>query len=257
MSSFGNRDLGKGFANHFEILPALDDSTRDQAHRIRHEVYCEDLGFEPARDDHREVDDYDRHSLHCLLRTSDDAHTLVGCTRLVLARPEEPDFPLPFETACRDNLDRHTIDSRKEPRDRIAEVSRLAVRRQYRRRRGEEDRPVALSDGDFGTSASPRFPFIPVGLYLGAMALAERHGIDKTFVLTEPRLAAHLARLGFQVSEIGPPIEHHGTRVPSMIDVLASMRHIRSLIRPMWEVVREQVAAAYAAQAQRLQQASE
>jgi N-acyl amino acid synthase of PEP-CTERM/exosortase system len=257
MSSFGSRDLGKGFASYFEILPALDDTTRDHAHRIRHEVYCEDLGFEPARDDHREVDAYDRHSVHCLLRTSDEAHTLVGCTRLVLARPEDPDFPLPFESACSGNLDRHTIDSRKQPRDRIAEVSRLAVRRQYRRRRGEEDQPVALSEGDFGTAANPRFPFIPVGLYLGAMALAERHGIEKTFVLTEPRLAAHLARLGFQVSEIGPPIDHHGTRVPSMIDVFASMKHIRSLIRPMWDVIREQVAAAYAARSQPPQPRSE
>lgn len=244
--TLGQRDLGKGFSSHFEILPALDERTRSQVFGIRHEVYCEDLGFEPVRPDRQEVDEYDRHSIHCLMRTVDGTQTLVGCMRLILARPEDPDFPLPFEVACRDTLDQHAVDSRKLPRRTIAEVSRLAVRRQFRRRRGEERQPAAIDERDFGTPASPRFPFIPVGLYLGVTAAADRHGINKAFVLSEARLAAHITRLGFDVTQIGPPIEHHGTRVPSIIDVQKSIRGLRSLVRPMWHIVRAQIDAGYA-----------
>jgi N-acyl amino acid synthase of PEP-CTERM/exosortase system len=245
-----NGDLGHGFSRYFEIVPALDEATRSQVHLIRHEVYCEDLGFETIREDRQEIDEFDRHSVHCLLRTSDGARTLVGCTRLVMTPPEARDSPLPFEIACGHNLDKHTVDSRTERRDSIAEVSRLAVRQQYRRRRGEKNHAVTLKERDFGTPTSPRFPFIPVGLYLGTMALAERHGIEKTFVLTEPRLAAHISKLGFDVTEIGPAIEHHGMRLPSVIDVQGSIRGIRALIRPMWEVIREQIEDGYAVAAQ-------
>jgi len=60
---------------------------------------------------------------------------------------------------------------------------------------------MTLKKRDFGSPAHPRFPFLPVGLYHGTMALAERHGIEKVFVITEPRLAAHLAKLGFDIRE--------------------------------------------------------
>lgn len=247
MSAFGRANLGKGFSDYFNILPALDESSRGLVYQIRHEVYCEDLGFEAVRKDRREVDEYDQHSVHCLLQASDDARTPVGCTRLVLTRTDDPMHPLPFEQTCSTNLDSHSVDSRRLPRNRIAEVSRLAVRQQYRRRRGEQGQAVALSEQDFGTAANPRFPFIPVGLYLGAMALAERHGIEHVFVLTEPRLAQNIARLGFDLKVIGPAVEHRGSRTPSVIDVQGSIRGIRALIRPMWQVIRAEIHAGYAA----------
>lgn len=245
-------DLGEGFRSHFDILPAIDETARNQVYAVRHEVYCEDLGYEPARANHRETDEYDRHSVHCLLRTTDDTHTLVGCTRLILARPEDPDYPFPFEVACRDNLDRHTIDSRKLPRDHIGEVSRLAVRRMYRRRRGEKHTDSALKKRDFGTPLHPRFPFIPVSLYLGAMALADRYGIEKVFVLTEARLATHLAHLGFDIQQIGPAVEMRGARVPSVVDIPASIVGVRSLIRSIWDTVREEIDASYQAARNRM-----
>ena len=238
-------DLGKGFAHHFEILAACNETLRKQVFRVRHEVYCRDLGFEPLRDDELETDAFDEHSVHCLLRSAGDADDLVGCVRLILSNPDRPDTLLPFEQACLQSLDAHRIDSRRLPRHTIAEVSRLAVHKNYRRRRGEQDKPASIEDSDFGTSQSARFPFIPVGLYLGAMAESIRHGLEQVFVLTEPRLASHLARLGFALAEIGPGVEHHGMRVPSVINVKASASGIRPLLRPMWEVVREQIDASY------------
>jgi hypothetical protein len=53
-----------------------------------------------------------------------------------------------------------------------ADVSRLAVISSYRRRKGEAGRPLVISDGDFKTSRSRRFPYIPISLYLATFAMA-------------------------------------------------------------------------------------
>lgn len=242
-------NLGEGFRKHFTLTPCFDDEQRRAVYRIRHEVYCRELGWEALRPDGCESDDYDRHALHCLLRTSDGMLRPVGCTRLVLAEPDAPDTPLPFEAFCAETLDRSIIDPATLPRDKIAEVSRLAVMPAWRRRKNEESRPVAMNDEDFGDRKQPRFPFIPVGLYLGAVALAHRHGIEYLFTLTEPRLAQHFGKLGVRVRQIGEPVEHRGLRIPSMLHVPQIMSGMRRFLRPMWKEVNLQIEAAYAEQA--------
>ena len=61
-------DLGEAFRQVFELTPALDEASRNEVYRIRHDVYCRDLGWEPIREDGQEKDEFDRHSFHCLLR---------------------------------------------------------------------------------------------------------------------------------------------------------------------------------------------
>ncbi len=101
MELFELLKLGDSFKRYFELVPALFEDLRDAAFNVRHQVYCEDLGYESVRPDAKESDEYDAHSLHCLLRSVGDGE-YVGCTRLVLARPSDPHYPLPFERACRD-----------------------------------------------------------------------------------------------------------------------------------------------------------
>ncbi len=247
MSLLDRFSLGEGFKKYFEISSAFDEDSRNAVFGIRHEVYCEELGFEPVRPDRRETDEYDRHRLHCLLRTASAPQTLVGCNRLVLARPEDPDYPLPFERTCAATINRSIIDPARQPRGAIAEVSRLAVRAQYRRRKGETKAAVALSDEDFGTQNQPRFPYIPIGLYLAIVAMARREGIETLFVLTEPRLADHFSKLGVKITQIGGPVEHRGTRIPSMMDVDAIIKGLRFFVKPIWRAIEAQVDAGYAA----------
>jgi N-acyl amino acid synthase of PEP-CTERM/exosortase system len=241
-------DLGEGFSRYFELVPALDDGMCQTVFRIRHEVYCQDLGYEPVREDGLETDDYDRHSLHCLLRTAGADKAPVGCVRIVLARPEDPSYPLPFENTCAATLDRSIIDPGRVPRERVTEVSRLAVVSRFRRRKGEETQPIAIGDEDFGTVIRSRFPFIPVGLYLGSIALALHHGIDHLFMLTEPRLALHFRKIGFVIDQIGGPVEHRGTRVPSLLRGRETVEGLRSNLRGMYDVIEASIKDAYARQ---------
>lgn len=241
MSLADELNLATGFQRYFRIQAAMDRPTLEDVFRIRHEVYCEDLGFEAVREDRLETDDHDRHSQQCLLHTSDQAREAVGCTRVVMTNPSDRSQPLPFETTCAATLDRSIIDPATLARERIGEVSRLAVRRRFRRRKGEENGSVSIQEDDFGTPGQPRFPYIPVSLYLGAIALAERNGLDTLFVLTEPRLAAHFSRLGVNIRQIGGPVSHRGIRIPSMLTVREVIEEMRPTLRPLWAVVSEEI----------------
>jgi N-acyl amino acid synthase of PEP-CTERM/exosortase system len=229
--------LGKRFGQLFELSVALDRVSKEQVFRIRHEVYCRDLGWEPLREDGRETDEFDSHSYHCLLRRRGTGEP-VGCTRLIVARPDDPNCPFPFERSCGDGLDRSIADPARMPRHTIGEVSRLAVMSTFRQRKGEAGMAVSLTRQDFAPrGAQTRFPFIPISLYLGATAIARFVGIEHVFVLTEPRLASHFVRIGFNIRAVGNPIEHRGTRVPSLLSSSKVVEEMRPLIKPLYTAI--------------------
>lgn len=235
------------FGQYFRVAPALDQRSLEEVYFIRHDVYARELNYEPVRADQRETDRYDQHALHCIVRThaADEPVRPVGCTRLVLANPAAPEQPLPFEVICRDTLDRSIIDPAQLPRHQIAEVSRLAVMGEFRRRKGECKRAVTLSEQDSGGNPAARFPNIPCALYFSAVALAQRQGVEYLFTLTEPRLARHFARLGVEVQAVGAPVEHRGLRVPSLLRVSQVYGRLRSIVRPIWHEVHAQIETAY------------
>ena len=236
-TSRGGGNLGNRFEELFEFTLALDALSVKMVYQIRHDVYCRELGWEAVREDGLEMDDYDRHSVHCLLRKRGTGE-LIGCSRLVLARPEEPSSPLPFELSCRDAIHRDQFDPAGLPRSEVGEVSRLAVMSGFRQRQGESQEPVSVAERDFESrGGQPRFPFIPMSLYLGAAAVARRLNVENVFVLTEPRLATHFARLGFGIHPIGDEIEHRGVRVPSVLSSSKVVNNLRPLIQPLYAVI--------------------
>ncbi len=248
MSPPKNTRPGDSFNRYFKIAPALSHQVRNEVFHIRHDVYAREFGFEPIRVDERESDAYDRHSLHCIVKTADSHNQLVGCARIVMPDPAAPDAPLPFELACRDTLDRSIIDPSQLPRHRIAEVSRLAVMSGFRRRKGEKLSAVTMGERDFGGGQTPRFPNIPLSLYSAAVLMAQRQDIEYLFVLTEPRLSKHFAKFGVNITPIGKPIDFHGIRVPSVMRVDEIYPGLRTLFRPIWHAIEAQLDIAYAAE---------
>jgi N-acyl amino acid synthase of PEP-CTERM/exosortase system len=94
----------------------------------------------------------------------------------------------------------------------------------------------------------PRFPYLQVGLYLGAISLAKRLGIEQLFVLTEPRLANHFARLGVKIRQVGGPVEHRGERVPSLMTVSSVEANLPRPVRPLYEMISETIRTGVEAQ---------
>ncbi|MDT8363338.1 MAG: PEP-CTERM/exosortase system-associated acyltransferase [Nitrosomonas sp.] len=236
------QNLGASFKQYFEIVPALNESLKTEAYRVRHAVYCEDLGFEPARTDKLETDQYDHSAIHLLIRDVRN-NTFIGCTRIIRPSMNTDHGLLPFERTCANTLDRAIINPAKLPRDKIGEVSRLAVVASFRRRKGEAVQPINLSEDDYREAPLLRFPYIPLGLYFGTVELARLNGIRVLFMLTEDRLANHFGRLGVQPELIGGPVEHHGTRFPSMIDTDGIASGIRPILRPLYRCIAEDIQA--------------
>ena len=232
--------FSEAYRQYFEVVPAVTTALQRENFRLRHEVYCRDLGFEPVREDGLETDAYDQHSLHCLIRALASG-SFVGCARIVLNNPQNPSQPLPFEAACAEALDRRIVDPARMDRSKIAEISRLAILGRYRRRKGEASRPFALeTHAEEGRQL--RLPYLPVALYLALLALARQQDIETLFVLTEPRLASSINRLGGELIPIGSPVEHRGTRVPSMMNVGTTIAGMNSYVRSFFEMIAEEVA---------------
>jgi N-acyl amino acid synthase of PEP-CTERM/exosortase system len=237
-------NLGAGFSKYFHALPALDDELRRAVFRIRHAVYCEELGYEPLRPNGMESDEYDAHAVHCVLKSVANAE-YVGCVRLILADANDPSSLLPFERLCEASIDRSVVDPARLDRTKIAEVSRLAVIARYRRRRGEQKVPLGIDENDFGTPDRPRFPYIAAGLYLAMIAQAQHHGVETLFMLTERRLAKQLSRLGVNVRAIGAPVQHRGIRHPSMMSVQEVIDGLGFFVRPLFAVISREMETAY------------
>jgi N-acyl amino acid synthase of PEP-CTERM/exosortase system len=187
--------------------------------RLRHKVFCEELGFYPLNSEGRERDEHHDHSRHMLLRCLRTGVS-AGCVRVVLASRDRPELTLPSEKICAGKIDLSRFDPADCPRESIAEISRLVVTREFRRGRRAESGKDAAAHANLGTPAHPpRSLYAQLGLYLGAIALAHRLGIETLLFLIEPRLAIHFRRLGFPFRQISGPVECRGTCVLSMASV--------------------------------------
>jgi N-acyl amino acid synthase of PEP-CTERM/exosortase system len=233
-------NLRRGFSQYFRYVPALTPELAKEVYRIRHKVYCEDLKFEPQRADGMETDEYDAHSLYGLVQSAASGE-YVGCARLILPCPANEKKLFPVEKSCAQTIDRSILDPRQLPRQKVGEVSRLAIISAFRRRKGEENRPAPIDEDSFGTEKQPRFPYIPFALYFGCAALARKKGIDHVLVLTEPRLSAHFRKLGMDIRQIGLGIEHRGHRVPSVINAKTFPKDIHFALRSLYALIEEEV----------------
>lgn len=238
-------NLRRGFSQYFRYVPVNSPALAKEVYRIRHRVYCEDLKFEAARPDQMETDEFDAHSVYGLVQSA-KTNEYVGCARLILPCPSDPQKLYPVEHSCARTIDRKLFDPREIPRHKVGEVSRLAVIASYRRRKGEQNRPAPIDeDESYGTEKQPRFPYIPFALYFGCAALARKHGIDHVLVLTEPRLSNHFRKLGMDIRQIGEGVEHRGHRVPSVISASTFPDDILRPMRSFYRLIEEAVDLAF------------
>lgn len=231
----------------FRVIPAITDELRDEVFRIRHEVFCEDFALFEPRPDRRETDEFDERAVLLLLRNA-VTREYVGCVRVVTGRRNDPAALLPFESVCRDLIDKKILDLDKLPRDHVGEVSRLGVIGKYRRRKGEASFPVPIETAADEAGHTPerrQFPYILTSLYLGAYAIAQREHIQYLFTFTELRLLNHLNKLGVPLNVIGASIQHKGLRVPAVVNVFSLVSRLNPFVRALYEQITQEIEAAY------------
>jgi N-acyl amino acid synthase of PEP-CTERM/exosortase system len=99
------------------------------------------------------------------------------------------------------------------PVEQTAELSRFAVSKQFRKRRGEE-RSSTFGQSEVLETETRLMPFISLGLIRGMFGICLEHGITHLAAVMEPPLVRILHRLGLDFMPIGGTVMHHGLRQP-------------------------------------------
>jgi len=200
------------FNRHFEVVPADTPELLDAAHALRYQVYCVEHGFEdPSQQTgEREFDQYDVRSVHAVL-IARASGGVVGCVRLVLPELHGVAGPLPILGLLNDPSQARLAEFATA---RIAEISRYAISKAYRRRSGENLYPDVATEDIHAADLRRVAPHMSLGLLRGVGRVARAHGIDTVCAAMAPPLFRLLERFGLEFERLGPPIEYHGPRQP-------------------------------------------
>jgi N-acyl amino acid synthase of PEP-CTERM/exosortase system len=181
---------------------------------LRFQVYCLECNFLSPDDypDGMESDEHDDAATH--FYAFDSREELVGYVRLVRADHERL---FPIQRNCSLTVDRGSLP---EPST-VAEISRLMVRNDYRRRRGDRLSGVTAEQNQaaFGGDRRHEAPQVLLSLYRQMYAYSRENGIRHWFAAMERPLARSLLRLNFAFRSIGPESDYYGPVAPYIADL--------------------------------------
>ncbi|BES70234.1 hypothetical protein RE428_12520 [Marinobacter nanhaiticus D15-8W] len=237
-------NLSEIFNSFFHIEVASSEETVNKVFEVRYQVYCIDRPFEDPNQfpDKREHDAYDPRSAHALIqhrRTGDS----VAVVRLVMAGddPEQSDFPM--EGPCMHRMDQQAQDAvAAAPRQHMAEISRMAVSREFRRRLNEYESPTGVTDeSSYADAEGGRraMPYISLGLFAAILRMSVKHGITHWMAVMEPAQLRLLKRFGVEFDHVGPVMEYHGLRRPAFTEAASLIDGILQRRPDVWELITE------------------
>lgn len=235
------------FHEFFSVHLVSDQALRDQVYQVRYRVYCEEFGYESvdAFPDKKEQDDFDVHASHCLIIHKSSGYP-AGCVRLIPAETKDASIELPMEKYCNGSLNSEAFDQINENRERLCEISRLAVDRLFRKRRSEGTSPLGNIDGlKFNEGEKRLFPMIAVSAFLATTALTELTGKTRVIAMMEPFLPRLLERSGLYFSKVGESVDYHGMRAPYYIETQSALQTMKPTLKLLYDDIHASIKAQY------------
>lgn len=236
-------DIYSLFHRHFEILQADSKALLDKVFHLRYQVYCVENQFENENHfpDNREIDIYDVRSVHSLIKHNDSDLT-AGAVRLILPDPISSEVEFPVESACKQFFDQTIFKSQMFPRETMAEISRFASSKLFKKQITQECNACALTpfEQQDRVCHSLLLPHIPIGLFAACVAMAAKAGITHWYAVMEATFIRFLARFGIEFQALGPAVEYHGKRVPCYGEIDAILSHIYLKRPDVWEMITDQ-----------------
>ncbi|GLX82080.1 hypothetical protein theurythT_15320 [Thalassotalea eurytherma] len=236
----------QNIAAHFTqfLQPVFADTPelKEEVFKIRHNVYCEELGFEPIRPNGMETDEFDEQSMFAMIKHK-PSDSYASCVRIVRAANEGE--LLPIEKYCAAAIENPKLDPRNFDRKEVCEISRLAVRAEFRRRRTDQFTGSAtgvISEHSYSETELRCFPFIAIGLYMVAASMAIDSGIRHVYVMMEPRLARSMKFVGIKFEALGTPVEYHGTRGPYYINPDIFLNNLTPGFKSLYDAIHDDLA---------------
>lgn len=231
--------IANHFANYLSPVIAHSIDLKTKCYNIRHEVYCDELKFEPTNPARIEKDYFDDHSLHCLIEHK-PTNRYAGTVRVV--RPEKTNEFIPIQKYCLNSISPGKINPNDFKPYEICEISRLAVPSEFRKRQTDKYKGASvgvINQQIYSENELRCFPFIAIGLYLSAASLVIENDIKHTFVMMEPRLARSMRFVGIQFEQIGPIVDYHGQRAPYYINPQLLMKNLTPGFQIMLKNIRK------------------
>lgn len=220
----GKRDVLIPYFTFKSVLKGnMESYVLKEIYKLRYDVYCLERHYLEASEfeDGQETDDYDDCSIHFAAYTL--ANDIVGTVRLV--QPHEGQT-YPFESHCT------PFPGFEYPaRDNAAEISRLVVKKTYRRRRGDSMEGISQDFVEKGSTKTiqPRStvrrdkrgnsPLLLLGMYREMYRYSRQNGIRYWYAAMERSLARSLEKMGFRFVPIGPQVDYYGPVTPHMADL--------------------------------------
>jgi N-acyl amino acid synthase of PEP-CTERM/exosortase system len=231
------------FNQYFDVLRADSPEQLREIMALRYQVYCVEHGFEDASQypDGLECDSFDKISKHYCLRHI-PSQQLAGTVRLVFADPENPDRPFPMEEHCIIEPECQAIIA-SHPRHEIAEISRLSVSKQFRRRAREAETVHGMVDHtemELREQERRVIPQINLGLFQAIVTMTTESRIKFWLAVMEPQLLRLLNRLGIVFESAGPKVDYHGPRLPCIANAAKVMDGIKQKCPDVWDCLTQQ-----------------
>ncbi len=231
-------DLRDAYDQFFSAIPARTETQIADSQRLRFQVYCRENAYEdPAKNPgERETDSWDAFAVHSLLLHR-PTNAVAGTVRLILPAAVDAGLGLPIAHVSTNPLDR--ADCPLLPCGATAEISRLAVSKEFRKRVSDQ-KPAAGGIGAESHSWQHRrrlIPHISLGLMQAIVAMSAENGITHLVAVMEPALLRLLVRLGIHFNNLGPLVDYHGKRQPCFADLDNLLTHTWLKRRDIWQVL--------------------
>ena len=216
------------FDTYFQAVSADTRELIDKALALRYQVYCLERQFEDPKQQvgGLETDQFDRHSVHSLVfhRPQEEP---IGTARLILpqARPNS----LPIQSVLKKT---GTNPCDYFPNHAVAEVSRFAISKEFRRRKVENG---LFPEADSKRERHGNLPCL--GLIQMLLRQSMELGIEYWAAVMEPQLLRMLALMGIRFQPIGPLVSYHGLRQPSFCHLPVMVRNMALTKPDAWAVV--------------------
>lgn len=238
LTSEANVKLADIYHQWFEVIPARDETLKDQVYRLRYQVYCRENNFEDPNEHKRgrEMDGFDHRSVHSLL--IDRAQmAAIGTVRLILPDHHAPNKSFPIQNVCNHHLlsDRQLLLTSK-----VAEISRFSISKEFKKYTDNADIDMSQASNsrdDYLIARRMITPCITLGLMKAIMQMSVENGVTDLFAIMEPSLIRLLARFSIYFRPIGPLVDFHGMRQPCHAKIETLLSKVRKERTDVWEII--------------------
>lgn len=231
------------FYKLFDVVHADTPALKEEAHRIRYQVFCvENQGFEDpqAHPDGLEKDAYDKNAEQAVLFYKPTGKA-IGTVRVILPNQDDWSNSFPLQNLCdspylHDEL--YVKNSCESSRLCISQELREEVKRDVRALGDllnfDRNKLFSMHEKQLLNIALAAAPW---ALVRGTFELAMKNNILNVFGVMEPRHLGRLEKAGLIHVPIAQEIEYHGIRRPFVCNVLDVHDHTITHNHDIWNIL--------------------